>query len=284
MSDNFGQVIHSHIWQEDAEPDNPFVAGRCVCCGYDVYGDLLGKASYIEYLHLLIKGERPTPQVGAALEVLAIALANPGPRAPSVHAAMASAVTGNPASSSLMAALAAGAGSYGGGREVLLAMQIWLECGMNLDAWHSRLAKPATPKTAAAPLRPLFWPQPEHAPGFDPHGASCATPVRQLLDRLCNLIPAGQLAWLQQNRMTLEALTGIPLAHCGVVAAALINLDFTPAEGEMLSLLWSLPGAAAHALEQSQRGFRQFPFFELELENDPGANPAAQAVPVKEQA
>lgn len=271
MSDNFSQVIHSHIWQEQAEPDNPFAAARCICRGYDVYGDLLGKASYIDYLHLLIKGERPTPQMSAALEVLAIALANPGPRTPSVHAAMASAVTGNPASSSLMAALAAGAGSYGGGREVLLAMEIWLACGMDLDAWHDHLVTPATP---AAPLRPLFWPQAEHAPGFDPHGASCATPVRQLLDRLCSLVPAGQLTWLTQNRTRLEAFAGIPLAHSGVVAAALINLNFTPAEGEMLSLLWSLPGAAAHALEQTQRGFRQFPFFELELENDPGATPS----------
>ena len=248
-----------------------------------MYGDLLGKASYIDYLHLLIKGERPTAQVAAALEVVAIALANPGPRAPSVHAAMASGVTGNPASSSLMAALAAGAGSYGGGREVLLAMQIWLDCGMDLDAWHSRLATRDTPDTPAAPLRPLFWPQPEHMPGFDPHGTSCATPVRQLLDRLCKLVPVGPLAWLKENRKKLEALTGSPLAHSGVVSAALINLNFTPAEGEMLSLIWSLPGAAAHALEQSQRGFRQFPFFELELENDPGAIPTVHSIDIKEQ-
>ncbi|MES2048698.1 MAG: citryl-CoA lyase [Pseudomonadota bacterium] len=267
MSDNFSQVIHSHIWQEEPEPDNPFAAARCVCRGYDVYGDLLGKASYIEYLHLLIKGERPSEQTAAALEVLAIALANPGPRDPSVHAAMASGVTGNPASSSLMAALAAGAGSYGGARETLLAMQIWHDCGMDLEAWKTRLA---TPETPLAPTRPLFWPQVEHAPGFDPHGVRCATPVLQLLDELCSILPAGQLTWLSEHRTKLEAITGIPLAQSGVVAAAFINLDFSPAEGEMLTLLWRLPGAAAHALEQAKRGFRQFPFFELELENDPG--------------
>ena len=55
MSDDFGQVIHSHIWQEEPEPNNPFAAARCVCRGYNVYDDLLGKASYIDYLHLLIK-------------------------------------------------------------------------------------------------------------------------------------------------------------------------------------------------------------------------------------
>ena len=31
-----------------------------------------------------------------------------------------------------------------------------------------------------------------------------------------------------------------------------------------------LPGAAAHALEQQRQGFRQFPFFALDLQNDPG--------------
>jgi citrate synthase len=30
-----------------------------------------------------------------------------------------------------------------------------------------------------------------------------------------------------------------------------------------------LPGAAAHALEQWQYGHKKFPFFTIELENDP---------------
>ena len=264
MSDNFSQSVHSHLWQEEAEPDNPFAAARSYCSGYDVYGDLLGKASYIDYLYLLVKGERPAPSAARALEVLAIALANPGPRAASVHAAMASGVTGNPASSSLMAALAAGAGSHGGAREVLLAMQAWQAFGTDLGQWQQALGAPQ-PQT-----RPLFWPQAEHAPGFDPHGVRCALPVLQTLDQLVGLLPHGQLGWLQSRRTALEAAAGIPLALTGVAAAGFANLGFSAAEGEMLTLLLQLPGAAAHALEQSQRGFRQFPFFELAVDNDPG--------------
>ncbi|MES2128856.1 MAG: citryl-CoA lyase [Pseudomonadota bacterium] len=264
MSDNFSQTIHSHLWQEQAEPDNPFAAARCLCSGYDVYGELLGKASYIDYLYLLLRGERPGTEASRALNVLAIALANPGPRAPSVHAAMASGVTGNPASSSLMAALAAGAGSYGGAREVLLAMQAWQALDTDRAQWEAALRAPQ------AQTRPLFWPQAEHAPGFDPHGKRCATPVLQTLSLLAELLPDGPLAWLQAERAALEAAAGIPLAMTGVAAAALSSLGFSPAAGEMLTLLLQLPGAAAHALEQSQRGFRQFPFFELALDNDPG--------------
>jgi citrate synthase len=46
-------------------------------------------------------------------------------------------------------------------------------------------------------------------------------------------------------------------------------LNFIPAEGEMLYLLLRLPGAAAHALEQERLGYKRFPFYAVELEDDP---------------
>ena len=73
------EVIHTQIWDETPEPDNPFTASACYCRGYDVYGDLLGKASFIEYLYLLFVGDRPTPDQAKLLEHLALVLANPGP-------------------------------------------------------------------------------------------------------------------------------------------------------------------------------------------------------------
>jgi citrate synthase len=39
----------------------------------------------------------------------------------------------------------------------------------------------------------------------------------------------------------------------------------------MLYLLLRLPGAAVHALEQRDGGYKNFPFFSVELENDPGS-------------
>jgi citrate synthase len=264
MSEPFSHVIHSHIWDEAPEPDNPFAAAVCYCRGYDVYGDLLCKASYIEYLYLLFRGEKPEPKAAKSLEALAIALANPGPRDPSVHAAMAAGVGGSPAASALMSALATGAGSSGGARDVLFSMEAWQACGTDMAAWQERLSAelPAS--------RPLIWPQIEHPPGFDPHGASCSTPVRQTLNLLASLLTGGRVAWLAQERDALETCAGLPLAMPGVAAAALVDLGFAPNEGEMLTLLLRLPGAAAHAIEQGQRGFRQFPFFTLDLQNDPG--------------
>lgn len=262
------EIIHTQIWQEEPEPDNPFAARACYCSGYDVYGEILGKATWIEYLYLLFRHERPTVNQARLLETLAIALANPGPREPSVHAAMCGGVGGSTYASCLMAALAVGAGQLGGAHEVMICMTAWSECGQDLAAWRERVLHPPQEERAD------IWLPMEHPPGFDPHGASCATPVRQTLAQLCNLAPAGgSLHWLQAQRLELEDLADCPLAMSGVAAAALIDLEFTPPQGEMLYLLLRLPGAAVHALEQEQMGWRKFPFFAqgVRIMNDPGS-------------
>ncbi len=249
------EVIHTRIWEETAEPDNPFAAAACYCRGYDVYGDLLPRASFIDYLYLLLAGERPAPAQARLLERLAIALANPGPREASVHAAMCAGVGGSPAAAMLMAALGVGAGNLGGGHEVRVALEAWEQFGCELAAWQAFLADPPRPERAD------IWRPMEHAPGFDPHGTRCAAPVRQTLATLAGLGAGPHLPWLAEHRPTLEAAAGAPLALSGVAAAACRDLALGAEQGEMLYLLLRLPGAAAHALEQKGYGFKRFPFF-----------------------
>ncbi len=265
MSDE-DEVVHSRIWDEVAEADNPFAAAACYCSGFDVYGDLLGKISWIEYLYLLLKQEPATPAQARLLEGLAVAVANSGPRDHSIRAAMNAGVGGSTHAACLTAALAVGAGQLGGAREVALAMEAWRECVRDLDAWTHRLSHP--PREERADV----WPDSEHPPGFDPHGASCATPVRQSLTYLANCSPGENLRWLRQSRGELERLSACPLAMTGVAAAALTDLELTPGQGEMLYLLLRLPGAAVHALEQQEYGYKRYPFFKnsLELSDDPG--------------
>lgn len=260
------EVVHTRIWEELAEPCNPFVARTCYCSGYDVYGDLLRNASWIEYLFLLFTRERPTSAQARLLERLAIAIANPGPRDPSVHAAMSAGVGGSTHASSLMAALAVGAGQLGGAHEVALAMQYWQQLGASLCAWKVHLQQ--LPQDERADV----WPGLEHPPGFDPNGVSCATPVQQALAYLARCSPGAALPWLYDHRLQLEAAAGCPLAMTGVAAAALTDLGFDAEQGEVLYLLLRLPGAAVHALEQRGHSWHRFPFFSegLELENDPG--------------
>ncbi len=255
--DSKPNLIRTRIWQEDSEPDNIFAARAARCHGYDVYRGMLGKAGWADMLYLLLRGEAPDARQAALLDMLAVALANPGPRDPAVHAAMCGGVAGSTAAATLSAALAVGAGGNGGAREVLLAMQGWADCGTDLASWQARFA--AAPDGAAS-----IWPAAEHAPGFDPHGVRCSGIVRDSLHALASMGP--HLAWLEQQREALESHAGLPLAMTGVAAAALHELGFSPVQGEMLFLLLRLPGAAAHALEQGELGFRKFPFYAIELE------------------
>jgi len=265
MSD---EKISSKIWQEIPEPDNPFAASVCYCSGYDVYGELLRKASWVEYLYLLFQGERPTDVQARLLEKLAMVLANPGPRDHSVRAAMNGGVGGSTNAAILMAALAAGAGTLGGGREIVITMQYWARCGRNLKLWTQHLLQ--TPRQE----KPENWPAIEHPPGFDPYGSSCAKPVLDTLAYLSDIYSSGALAWLNMNRTELEDAAGSPLALAGVVAAGFVDLEMEEEKSEMLYLLLRLPGAAIHALEQKQYGWRKYPFFSdgVELLDDPAAN------------
>lgn len=250
-------AIHSRIWEEQPEPDNAFATRSAHCHGYDVYGAMLGRASWADMMYLLLRGEAPNVQQERLFDTLAMALANPGPRSPAVHAAMCGGVAGSTAAASLIAALSVGAGGYTGAREVLLAMQSWQACGTSLAAWEARLA--AEPDRSVS-----IWPVQEHAPGFDPHGRNACTIVLQTLHCLSDLGCGEHLPWLRHHLAALEAATGCALNMAGVAAAALHDLGFTPAQGEMLFLLLRLPGAAAHALEQQEMGFRKFPFYTIE--------------------
>ena len=256
------EVIHTRIWLEEPEADNPFATKAAYCHGYDIYGEMLGNARWVDMLYLLFRGEAPTQQQAQLLEAVAVALANPGPRDQSVHAAMCGGACGSTAASCLMAALAVGAGHLSGGREIFLAIEAWESCGTDLEKWKAHFTK-LLDETVS------IWPAPEHPSGFDPHGESTSTIVKQTLACLAKLSPGEKLPWLEANLKQLEATAGLPLALSGVAAACFADLGFAKEQGEMLHLLLRLPGAAAHALEQWQYGHKKFPFFTLDIETDP---------------
>lgn len=259
---NRENTIHTRIWREEAEPDNPFATRTAWCRGYDVFGQMVGNARWVEMLVLLFHDELPGESSLDMLEALAVALANPGPRDPAVHAAMCGGVGGSTAAASLIAALAVGAGSYKGAREIFDAMNAWTACGDDFAGLAACLTR-HTQETVD------IWPQREHPAGFDPHGVATPTSVRQLLETLARIGASPRLSWLAAQRRELEKTVGLPLDISGIAAAAFADLAFTPAEGEMLFLLLRLPGAAAHALEQTGYGYKRFPFGPLELEDDP---------------
>jgi citrate synthase len=147
---------------------------------------------------------------------------------------------------------------------VFNAMEDWQTRGTDLALWQTGLSVKPVDDPAD------IWPAAGHPAGFDPYGVRCTTPVMQTLAHLAGLGCGQSLEWLQSNRPALESAAGLPLAMYGVAAAALRDLGYSPEQGEMLFLLLRLPGAAVHALEQKDYGYKNFPFFSIELENDPG--------------
>jgi citrate synthase len=257
--------IHTRIWREEAEQDNPYATRAAFCHGYDVFGQMLGQARWVEMLYLRFRAEAPSTTQADMLEALAVALANPGPRDASVHAAMCGGVGGSSSAATLIAALSVGAGSYRGAREIFDAMHAWEKCHTDLDAWRNHIHRDTHDDLVDT------WPAREHPPGFDPYGVSTATSVCQLLEKLSRIGETPRLGCLSSHRETMENIAGHPLDISGVSAAAFADLGFQPEEGEMLYLLLRLPGAAAHALEQGRNGFKRFPFYPVELEDDPAA-------------
>ncbi len=260
-------VYHSNFWFEEPEDSNPFAAKASYCHGYDVYGQVIARASWFEYLLLMFKGDRPQPAEAALLEKLAMVLANPGPKEASIRAAMNGGVAGTNHSSALMSALAVGSGLYGGSQELEICVRLWGECGQDIELWRARLQAPQEDERAD------IWPVIEHPPGFDPNGDGIPTTLLQSLDTLAQFAPeAGALKWLQSHRNTLEEFFGYPISITAVAAATLVDLGLDKDQGSMLYLMLRLPGAAVHALEQRKMGWKKFPFYSsaIELEDDPG--------------
>lgn len=260
------QVYHSDFWEEVAEDDNPFATKEALCHGYNVYEDILQKATWFEYLYLMFKGERPTVAQAKLLEKLAIALANPGPREASVRAAMNGGVGGSTHAASLMAALAVGAGQYGGAQEVSVCVSLWRTNAHDLDKWKHSLLNPNEH------YQEDIWLPFEHAPGFDPNGIALSSTNAAILESLSRLSDTGTVTWLDQNRQALELVTGYPLSISGIAAAAFYDLGFEEKQAAYLYLILRLPGAAVHAIEQEGMGWKKFPFFaeNIVLKNDPG--------------
>lgn len=252
--------ITTRIWLEEAEGEDRYAAKRAYCHGFDVFRGLVGRARWVEMLYLLLRGDPPTPPQSDLLEALAVGLANPGPRDPSVHAAMCGGVAGSAAAASLMAALAVGAGREGGARDVFVAMRAWEACNADPDAWPDLLAE-----IAGEPGGDVWLPA-AHPPGFDPHAERTPTTVADFLARLGGFAETPRLKWLIEHLPRLEARFGKGLSPAGIAAAAYADLGFTAAQGEMLYLLLRLPGALAHALEQGEFGFTRFPFGAVALE------------------
>jgi citrate synthase len=269
----------SRIWLEEAPENNPFASQQAYIHGYNLSQEILPNASWSELIYLLFRSERPSPAAAKLFEKLAVLIANPGFRDNAVRAAMNAGAGGSTAAAAIMAAVGVGAGQFGGAQEINYLMKRWLDAHHDLNAWYQFILDPNQFLQNVD-----IWEPFEHVPGFDPHSLECHQLVIDTLNYFTHLSLNGSLKWLNENRQLLESRVGYALSLNGVISCVLYELGFTPKQAEMLFLILRLPGAAAHALEQQELGWQQFPYFgkNTVLTDDPQTSPKPQINVVEE--
>ena len=251
------EPITSNFWQEIPHPKDPFVANRVLCRGYDVFNQILGRADMTDYVCLLLFGEKPSTKQKDMMNRLAVILGNPGPRDPSVRAAMTAAAGGSSPVACLISALACGSGNLAGSHEIQILIRNIQEMQQDTQRWLDYLKQDFP--LASSEDEDVFIPI-EHPPGFFGAHEYSGDFIQSALNSLCQIDETPQLNWTRENFDSLSKAAGCAMQISFVVAAALYDFKLSSEQSEFVYLFLRLPGALAHALEQRDRGWRDYPF------------------------
>lgn len=250
----FADRTMTRIWCEQPLPDNPYLASKCLCHGYDLV-ELAGKRSFVDVLFLLFIGELPTREQAALLEALMIAFINPGPRHPATRAAMNGGVGRTQAGHLLPIGLSVLSGAHLGGEEVVLAMKYLRS---NRDNNPRELARKLLqePRSTIGDCHLI--------PGVGSRFGGIDPLPQQIAVLLAEMEACGEaFRWGCQFVEEVRS-QGMGWLSTGITAAILVDLGFPPLSGAGLFQLISAPGLLAHGLELIDQPVTAMPF----LDND----------------
>lgn len=239
------------IWQEEATPENPYLASRVRCHGYELTA-LMQKRSFIEVFYLLFRGELPGSDEARLLEQLMIGLINPGPRHPATRAAMNAGVGSSDPEHLLPIALTIYGGSHLGAAEVEPAMA-FLRKQRNNDPVQlaHRLFEGGSPPDEGD------W---HIVPGFGSRFGGVDPVAKGVADHLASL--PGSHDTLRWGCRFADALNGYSLGWLApaIAAAVFTDLGFSPRAGAGLFQLLGGPGLLAHGVELAGKPITAMPF------------------------
>jgi len=247
----FAQRTATRICYEEPSQHNPYLAVSALCHGYDVY-ELMQKRSFVDVFYLLFRGELPSKAQSQLLQMLMVALINPGPRHPATRAAMNAGVGKTNPLHILPIASAVLGGEFMGGAEVEAAMHFLAKYVGSDPAFISQslMLQDNNGKEQNASVTPGFG---KSYGGIDPMAKTMA-------DQLLVLEGAGSaLQW--SDKLVASMLPyGAGWRLTGVAAAAFIDLGFSARMGGCLFQLLGAPGLLAHGLEMSHKPINAMPF------------------------
>jgi len=250
-NEKFAEKITTRIWYEEPSRDNPYIAQRSLCHGYDLL-ELMQSCTFIEVLYLLFRGELPGKDDARLLETLMIALINPGPRHLATRAAMSSAVSKAHVSHILPLSLSCLSGDHLGASEVEKSM-------------HFIKSSLQTKSTMLLDSLMMQYPKPPEgdwhiAPGFGCRFGSIDVLSQEIANTLCAMTGAGAaLRWGAQFASEIAAHHSGWL-NTGIAAAVFLDLGFHPRSGPGLFQILSSPSLLAHGLELANKPITAMPF------------------------
>ena len=247
----FVERVATRIWCEQASDDNPYIATRASCHGYDLF-ELMEKRSFVDVFYLLFRGELPTKAEAQLLQALMIALINPGPRHPATRAAMNVGVGKTDPVHILPIASAILGGEFQGGGEIESAMR-FLRKQQKTDPLVFAESFAENNPSNAADSGSLY-------PGFGSHYGGVNLLVKNIAAHLRQFEAAGAAVnWGCQLAEQLEP-RGVGWLTTGIAAAVFADLGFQPRAGGSLFQLLGAPGLVAHGLELANKPITAMPF------------------------
>jgi citrate synthase len=204
--------------------------------------ELIGSASLVQVIWLLVRGSQPSPGQAALLEAALVASVDHGPQAPSIAAARMAATCGV----GLNSAMATGVGMLGdvhggAGEQCVRLLTEIRDAGGEVDrvlaAWRNRS---------------------KYIPGFG-HRFHPVDPRRDpLLSLVADAVAAGEVRGdhLRAALAVEAALAPVPMNIDGATAVVYAELGFAPPLARGLFALSRSVGILAHAWEESRSGLR----------------------------
>ncbi|HEY5672239.1 MAG TPA: hypothetical protein VIR78_00875 [Malonomonas sp.] len=239
------------IWCETPAADNPYIAEKVHCHGYNLM-ELMQKRSFPEVLFLLFKGELPSADQVQLLEQLMIALLNPGPRHPATRAAMNTGIGKSDYNHILPVALSILGGEHLGSGAIERCVRFFNKTHNSaIDSLIEEQIKSAE-RPAQGDWHPL--------PGFGSYFGGIDLMTTQIATQLATLPGAGKA--LKFGVTLAEQLRPYNLGWLttGVAAAVFADFKFQPKHSAGIFQLLCAPGLLAHGMEMLNKPITAMPF------------------------
>jgi citrate synthase len=247
------EKFRTKIWKEIAAAENPYIAERVLCHGYDLL-ELTRKRSYVDVIFLLFLGELPGDGERELLESLMIGLCNPGPRHNATRAAMVTGAGKTESSHILPISLSILSGAYLGAGEVQSSMR-FLRKEMNNRPGDVAIR-------IAECLSCNHIPHSEVSPGFGSVYSGIDRVTQSLASDITKKKRAGDaLRWGAEFADDLIK-HGYGWLPPGLAAAAFIDLGLNSLSAAGMFQLISAPGLLAHGLEMCSKPESPAPFLD----------------------